>query len=122
MAAIKIFGISQCSTVKKARQWLSEHQISAEFIDFKKTFPCQKDIELWLSQIPRDILINRKGTTWRKLSLIEQQTALSCNESAINLMIAKPSIIKRPVLIYKNKIIIGFNPELYTEIFAHQSL
>lgn len=116
--SIKIYGISQCNTVKKARQWLDENHIVAEFIDFKKQPPTQNDIEFWLTQIPKEVLINRRGTTWRKLSSEEQQAALVSDQRAIDLMLAQPSIIKRPVLIHNNKITIGFDPQRYTEIFG----
>lgn len=116
--SIKIYGISQCNTVKKARQWLEENHIIAEFIDFKKQPPTQNDIEFWLSQIAKELLINRRGTTWRKLSSEEQQAALVSDQTAIELMQAYPSIIKRPVLIHNNIVTIGFDPQRYTEIFG----
>ncbi|MCO6503844.1 MAG: Spx/MgsR family RNA polymerase-binding regulatory protein [Snodgrassella sp.] len=116
--SIKIFGLSQCNTVKKARQWLNDNNIVAEFVDFKKTPPSQRDLEFWLSQIPKESLINRKGTTWRNLNPAEQQTALSCDRAAIELMMTQPSIIKRPVLTYKNQITIGFNPEHYQKFLS----
>ncbi|PIT51343.1 Spx/MgsR family RNA polymerase-binding regulatory protein [Snodgrassella alvi] len=116
--SIRIYGIGQCSTVKKARQWLAEQHISAEFIDFKKTPPVTTDIQFWLTQIPKEILINRKGTTWRKLSTNEQQNALSSNEAAINLMINQPSVIKRPVLVNNQRVLVGFDAQQYTEFLA----
>ena len=114
----KIYGITQCNTVKKARQWLNENNITAEYIDFKKIPPSAKDIEFWLSQIPKEKLINRKGTTWRKLTDSEQQEAFSSEATAINLMLTHPSIIKRPVLVHKNQVMIGFDPLLYNNFFV----
>ena len=114
----KIYGITQCNTVKKARQWLNENNITAEYIDFKKIPPSTKDIEFWLSQIPKEKLINRKGTTWHKLTDSEQQEALSSEATAINLMLTHPSIIKRPVLVHKNQVMIGFDPLLYNKFLV----
>ncbi|NUE66898.1 MULTISPECIES: Spx/MgsR family RNA polymerase-binding regulatory protein [Snodgrassella] len=116
--SIRIYGISQCNTVKKARQWLAEQHINAEFIDFKKIPPTVADIQFWLTQIPKETLINRKGTTWRKLSTSEQQNALSSDEAAINLMINQPSVIKRPVLVNNQRVLVGFDAQQYTEFLA----
>lgn len=117
--SIRIYGISQCNTVKKARQWLQEHKIDAEFIDFKKTPPTATDIQFWLTQIPKETLINRKGTTWRQLSATDQQDALCSNEAAIQLMMNQPSVIKRPVLINNNqRVLVGFDAAKYTEFLA----
>lgn len=116
--SIQIYGISQCNTVKKARQWLAEHHINAEFIDLKKIPPTITDIQFWLTQIPKEILINRKGTTWRKLSTSEQTIALSNDEEAIRLMINQPLVIKRPVLVKNQFILVGFDPQRYTDFFA----
>lgn len=114
----KIYGITQCNTVKKARQWLNENNITAEYINFKKIPPSAKDIEFWLSQIPKEKLINRKGTTWRKLTDSEQQEAFSSEATAINLMLTHPSIIKRPVVVHKNQVMIGFDPLLYNKFLV----
>ena len=114
----KIYGITQCNTVKKARQWLEENNITVEYIDFKKIPPTTKDIEFWLTQIPKEKLINRKGTTWRKLTDNEQLEAFNSEATAINLMLTYPSIIKRPVLVHKNQVMIGFDPILYGELIV----
>lgn len=116
--SIQIYGISQCNTVKKAREWLADQHINAEFIDFKKTPPTITDIQFWLAQVPKETLINRKGTTWRKLSNNEQTIALSNDDEAIRLMINHPSVIKRPVLVKNQLILVGFDPQRYTEFFA----
>ncbi|PIT52130.1 hypothetical protein BHC44_07745 [Snodgrassella alvi] len=116
--SIRIYGISQCNTVKKARQWLAEQHTNAEFIDLKKIPPTAADIQFWLTQIPKETLINRKGTTWRKLSTSEQQDALSSDQAAINLMINQPSVIKRPVLVNNQRVVVGFDTQQYTEFLA----
>jgi len=109
---IKIFGIPNCNTVKKARDWLTSNNISYEFVDFKKQMPTEPQLQGWLSKIELDQLINRKGTTWRSLS--EEQQRLAQTESgAITLMISKPSVIKRPVLQSENEMILGFDEVKY---------
>ena len=116
--SIQIYGISQCNTVKKARKWLTDQHINAEFIDYKKISPTITDIQFWLTQVPKETLINRKGTTWRRLSNNEQTIALSNDDEAIRLMINHPSVIKRPVLVKNPLILVGFDPQRYTEFFA----
>ena len=115
---IKLYGINNCNTVKKARLWLTHHHIDFEFIDFKKLPPQKEDIQFWLKNIPREILINRKGTTWRKLSENEQSKVLLSDEEAITVMLSYPSIIKRPILIFEQNVIIGFDENQYQTLFT----
>ena len=93
-----IYGIPNCDTVKKARNWLAEHGIAAEFVDFKKTPPAPDLIEAWLGDIDVAVLLNKRGTTWRKLDEAQQARAAT-REGAVALMAAQPSLIKRPVLL-----------------------
>ena len=117
---ITLFGIPNCDTVKKARIWLETHAIPFQFHNFKKDGLAQAQVETWLSQIELDVLINRKGTSWRALSE-EQKSLANDREGAIQLMLAQPSLIKRPVLqIIENEIKhlgVGFKPEIYQSIF-----
>ena len=112
----RIFGIPNCSTVKNARQWLAEHGIDAAFSDFKKTPPTAEDIACWLAHIPADTLLNRKGTTWRKLDAAAQAQADS-TEGLTALLCAQPSLIKRPVLEYEGRVYVGFKAEQYAAVF-----
>lgn len=116
----QIYGISNCNTVKKARQWLTEHQITAEFIDFKKTPPTATQLTEWLNAVSAEKLLNRRGTTWRKLSREQQQ---SCDHSAgaVAIMQAYPSVIKRPVLLYRDHVYVGFSENDYARIFQAAS-
>ncbi|WP_066565558.1 arsenate reductase [Snodgrassella sp. CFCC 13594] len=114
-----IYGIANCNTVKKARTWLVEHHIEVKFIDFKKEPPSAALLHRWLKVVPCSVLINRKGTTWRKLSPEEQQQAT--NESgALALMQAHPSLIKRPVLVTDQHTEVGFDETRYAQIFQQQ--
>lgn len=113
---IKIYGIPNCSTVKKARQWLTAQHITAQFIDFKKEPPSESLLRTWLQHIPLSDLINRRGTTWRKLSPQQQEL---CNniDTAIDIMHHHPSLIKRPVLMVETSIYVGFDEDQYARIF-----
>ena len=85
-----LYGIPNCATVKKARAWLDEKQVPHAFVNFKTEAPAPEQLARWLDAVGADILINRKGTTWRKLSPAEQAAADS-REGAIALMQAQPS-------------------------------
>jgi arsenate reductase (glutaredoxin) len=113
--SIKIFGIPNCNTVKKARDWLTSNDISYEFIDFKKQIPTEPQVLGWLSKVELYQLINRKGTTWRSLTE-EQQLLAQTQGGAIALMVSKPSVIKRPVLQSGDEIILGFDEVKYANL------
>ncbi len=114
--SIKIFGIPNCNTVKKARDWLSSNNISYEFVDFKKQEPTEPQLQDWLGKVELEELINRKGTTWRSLS-VEQQQLAQTQAGAIELMISKPSVIKRPVLQSDDQMMLGFDDMKYANFF-----
>ena len=110
---MKLYGIPNCSTVKKARTWLDEHKVAYEFHDFKKLGIDQATLSEWLKQMPWEKLVNRAGMTWRGLSEAEK-AAVQDNTSAARLMQDKTSIIKRPVLVNDGKIIgLGFDEASY---------
>lgn len=112
---IKLYGIPNCATVKKARQWLEQHNLAYEFHDFKKTPPNTEFLSGCLKHISLDILLNKRGTTWRKLTP-EQQSQASSEQDAISLMQAQPSLIKRPIIVYQNQIICGFDETQYQKL------
>lgn len=118
--SITLFGIPNCDTVKKARTWLQEQELAFEFHDFKKQGLNRAAIETWLEHQGLDVLINRKGTTWRALSDTEKASAAD-TEQAIALMLDKPSVIKRPVLLINNdgksQVNVGFSVPQYQSIF-----
>ncbi len=114
---IKLYGIPNCGTVKKARDWLTQHEIVVEFHDFKKSGLNLEIAQNWLKQRDWSDLINRKGLTWRSLS-DEQKQNVSDDTSALTLMTEKTSVIKRPVLEQDGRLLhIGFDTLAYTEIF-----
>ncbi|OZA29971.1 MAG: ArsC family reductase [Hydrogenophilales bacterium 17-61-9] len=114
---LKLFGIPNCTTVKKARAWLAEHTLEATFHDFKK----QGVDAAWLSQVVAQTgwqaLVNTRGTTWRKLSDAEK-AAVTDSSSAIQLMRDQPSVIKRPVLEVEDAYHIGFSEDQYRALFG----
>jgi arsenate reductase len=113
---MKLYGIPNCTTVKKARTWLDEHGIAYEFHDYKKLGVDTATLNNWLAQMPWEKLVNRAGMTWRGLAEAEK-AAVTDNASAAALMQAKPSVIRRPVIVRDNTIVaIGFDPETYRNL------
>lgn len=113
---VTLYGIPNCDTVKKARTWLDQHGIEYAFHDFKKAGLAQDLVNGWLSQLDWEVLVNRKGTTWRALT-DENKAAVVDAKSAAALMLASPSVIKRPVLSFNNGTHVGFSDALYQQIF-----
>ena len=114
---IKIYGIKNCNTVKNALNWLTEHQIQFHFHDYKKDGIDLEQLEKFLQKFGHEKLINRKGTTWRQLNS-EQQNSIIDNNSALKLMIEKPSVIKRPIVDLGQQQLLGFDAEEYKQKFA----
>ena len=111
-----LYAIPNCDTVKKARVWLADHSVDYQFYDYKKQGIDRKTIEQWLTQKPWEELVNRAGTTWKKLPDAEKPTDA---EGAIALMIEKPSVIRRPLIEANGQIVaLGFNSERYQETFS----
>lgn len=107
---LTVYGIPNCDTVKKSLTWLKENGLAYQFHDYKKQSITPQKLTEWLAQTDHQALINRAGTTWKQLS-DEQKTAIKDNESAMALMLQKPSLIKRPVIEQNGKIIkIGWKP------------
>ena len=109
--AITIYGIKNCDTMKKARAWLDEQGAAYEFHDYKVAGIEAATLERWARQVGWEILLNRTGTTFRKLPDAQKQ---GLNErKAIALMREQPSMIKRPVLESGTQLWVGFKPEIY---------
>lgn len=113
---MKLYGIPNCNTVKKARTWLDAHGVAYTFHDFKKQGIDSATLQTWLNQVPWEKLVNRAGMTWRGLSE-ETKNSVTDNASAIGLMMEKTSVIKRPVLVQDDKIIgLGFDETTYRKL------
>ena len=109
-----LYGIPNCDTIKRARKWLDDKNIAYEFHDYKKTGIDRKTLENWCKEFGYETLINKRGTTWRKL---EDQLKNNINEtSAIKIMQENTSVIKRPVLISDHTKIVGFNEADYKSL------
>jgi arsenate reductase len=121
---ITLYGIPNCDTVKKARTWLETNNLEYVFHNFKKDGITPDLITPWLKEHTWELLINKKGTTWRALSQTEQNKVQDA-KSAVTLMCLSPSIIKRPVLFLqenkKQRTYLGFSNELYQSIFKDAS-
>ncbi len=113
--AITIYGIRNCETMKKARAWLDSHGVQYAFHDYKTAGIDRARLERWCKDLGWETLLNRAGTTFRKLP--EADKAVSDARKAITLMLAQPSMIKRPVLNVGGRLLVGFKPELYKSAF-----
>lgn len=113
---VTIYGIKACDTMKKARAWLAEHGIAARFHDYKTEGIDRARLEGWCKAVGWETLLNRAGTTFRKLP--EDRKEGLTEAKAIGLMLDQPSMIKRPVLDIGGRLLVGFKPEIYTDAFA----
>ncbi len=109
-----LYGIKNCDTMKKAMKWLDDHGIDYHFHDFKKAGLDEQTLKKWIARVGWEPLVNRRGTTWRKLP---EEVRESIDETrAIELMLANTSLIKRPVLDTGETIQVGFKAEDYTAL------
>ncbi len=113
---ITIYGIKNCDTMKKARAWLDGHGVAYVFHDYKTQGIDRARLESWSKELGWEVLLNRAGTTFRKLPDSEKEDVTE--RKAIALMLAQPSMIKRPVLDLGGKRLVGFKPEIYASTFA----
>ena len=111
-----LHGIKACDTMKKARDWLDGHGVAYGFHDYKAVGIDRATLERWAAKVGWEVLLNRAGTTFRKLPDADK-TGLD-EGKAIALMLAQPSMIKRPVLDVDGKLTVGFKPEIYARVFG----
>ena len=114
---MKVYGIVRCDTVKRARAWLDAQGIAYDFVDFRKSPPTRDLLEHWAKAVGVESLVNRRGSTWRMLSSAEQSAAADA-ESAIALMLARPTVIKRPVVESAHALVVGFDAADYARRFG----
>ena len=112
---ITLYGIPNCDTVKKARNWLTERSVAYDFHDYKKSGIDRARLETWADALGWEKLLNRAGTTFRKLP--EADRADIDRAKAIDLMLAYPSTIKRPVVEHAGGLLVGFKPEEWSAAF-----
>ena len=111
-----LYGIKACDTMKKARTWLDEQGVSYAFHDYKTAAIDRASLKKWCDEHGWETVLNRAGTTFRKLD--DAQKADLDQAKAIDLMLAQPSMIKRPVLDLGNRTLVGFKPDLYAQALA----
>ena len=114
--SVTIYGIKACDTMKKARDWLDAHGVAYAFHDYKVLGIDRAHLERWAKTVGWETLLNRAGTTFRKLP--DADKADVTEAKAIALMLAQPSMIKRPVLDTGGKLLVGFKPDAYATTFA----
>jgi arsenate reductase len=108
-----VYGIPNCDTIKKTKDWLTKHKINFEFHDYKKEGISKAKLETWSKQVGWEILLNKKSSTWRGLSSTEQGK-ITGQPAAIKLMMENTSIIKRPVIELTNgTIVVGYDEEKF---------
>ena len=111
---VKIYGIPNCDTMKKARSWLEANGIEYDFHDYKKLGVPEKNLKNWVNQAGWETILNKRGTTWRKL---DDEVKDNIDETAaIQLMLDNPSIIKRPILESGKLLLIGFRQDQYSQL------
>lgn len=109
---VKIYGIKNCDTMKKALAWCEANSVSYEFHDYKKLGVPREKLVLWCRTLGWQTLINNKGTTWRKLS--PEQQAITTQSQAVALMLESPSVIRRPLVENDaGQLLVGFDPTLF---------
>ncbi|MCX7280988.1 MAG: arsenate reductase [Alphaproteobacteria bacterium] len=111
-----IYGIKNCDTMKKTRNWLEARRVKADFHDYKASGINKPMLEAWSKQVGWEVLLNSAGISFKKLPDADKERLTE--KKAIALMLALPSMIKRPVLDAKGKITVGFKPDDYKKLFA----
>lgn len=113
-----MYGIPNCDTIKKARNWFDDHKIVYLFHDYKKQGIDEDSLKSWLKDSGWQLILNKRGTSWRKLD--DQTKSNMDDQLAVTVMLDNPSIIKRPLIEFNNKQILGFNEEVYRQEFLHE--
>ena len=111
--SITIYGIKNCDTMKKARAWLDGHGVAYDFHDYKAAGIAKERLKQWSDELGWESLLNRAGTTFRKLPDAEKEGLTE--KKALSLMLEQPSMIKRPVLDLGGKVLVGFKEEIYAK-------
>ena len=112
---VTLYGISNCDTVRKARRWLDGHGVEYSFHDVRRDGLSKPQLESWVQALGWETLLNRRGTTWRKLP--ETVRAGIDRRLAVNLMLEQPAMIKRPLLDLDDTLHLGFSEAAYNDLF-----
>lgn len=103
---LTLYGIKNCDTVKKARKWLEAHDVDYQFHDFREDGLDKKELNNWLEKLGWEAVVNKRSTTWRNLS--DKEKEISTNAEATKLLLANPTLIKRPLVVKNTTLLIGF--------------
>ncbi len=103
---LTLYGIKNCDTVKKARRWLEDHDIDYQFHDFRQDGLAKTLLNSWLEQLGWEAIVNKRSTTWRNLS--DKEKEITTNAQAAKLLLANPTLIKRPVVEKNKTLLVGF--------------
>ena len=114
-----IYGIKNCDTMKKARSWLDSHGVAYDFHDYKAAGVDKEKLKAWSAKVGWEMLLNRAGTTFKKLDEADKDRLTE--QKALALMLAQPSMIKRPVLDLGGKLLVGFKPDVYGKEVSSKS-
>ena len=117
LSATVVHGIPNCDQVRKARRWLQQHAIDYRFHDLRRDGVDAALLGRWLTHVPWDSLVNRRGQTWRGLDAAQRDSVVD-QPSAVALMLAHPTVIRRPVVETGERLLVGFHEPLYAEVFG----
>ena len=117
MLETTLYGIENCDQVRRARHWLRQHGVSARFHDFRRDGLSRQMLERWLTHLPWDALLNRRGLAWRKLPP-DRRAQVVDQASAIDALLADPTLVKRPVLEAGDRLLVGFSEPAYENTFV----
>lgn len=120
MSGITLYGIPNCDTVKKARGWLTRHQIEYHFHDFRKDGLSAELAQRWLDELGLEVVINKRGTTWKQLDAATREQLSAANAAA--LIAANPTLVKRPVLDLGHQRVAGFDEAHWRTLFRQHTL
>lgn len=118
MTEATLYGIENCDQVRRARQWLRQHDVTVRFHDFRRDGLSRETLERWLSHLPWDALLNRRGLAWRKLDPARRAQVVD-QASAIEALLTDPILIKRPVLEAGECLLVGFSEPAYLNTFRN---
>ena len=101
-----LYGIKNCDTVKKARRWLEDHAVEYQFHDFRQDGLDKKQLSSWVEKLGWEAIVNKRSTTWRNLS--DKEKEITTNAQAIKILLANPTLIKRPIVEKNKTLLVGF--------------
>lgn len=110
---VRIYGIRNCDSMKKAFVWLAEHAVACDFVDYRQAAPTAAQLADWNLRVGWKALLNTRGTTWRRLG--EEDRSDVDEARALTLMVRHPSLIRRPVIDTGTALLVGFDPDRYAE-------